>query len=63
MIISRRKKWEGHVARMRETRNAYRVLVGNPEEKRPLDNPHVVGGIILQWILEKWDWVVWTGLI
>jgi hypothetical protein len=26
----------GHVAGMREKRNAYRILVGKPEEKRPL---------------------------
>jgi hypothetical protein len=32
----RRMKWAGHVARMGEKRNAYRILVGNPEGKRPL---------------------------
>jgi hypothetical protein len=26
----------GHVARMGEKRNVYRLLVGKPEEKRPL---------------------------
>jgi hypothetical protein len=36
MIKSRRMRWAGHVARMREKRNAYRVLVGNPEGKRAL---------------------------
>jgi hypothetical protein len=36
MIKSRRMRWAGHVARMRENRNAYRILVGNPEGKRPL---------------------------
>jgi hypothetical protein len=36
MIKSRRKRWAGHVARMREKRNAYRILVGKPEGKRPL---------------------------
>ncbi|KAJ4444752.1 hypothetical protein ANN_06549 [Periplaneta americana] len=30
---------EGHVAHMGESRNAYRVLVGRPEEKRPLGRP------------------------
>jgi hypothetical protein len=29
----------GHVARMGETRNAYRILVGKPEGKRPLGRP------------------------
>ncbi|KAJ4452333.1 hypothetical protein ANN_03858 [Periplaneta americana] len=35
-IKSRRLRWAGHVARMGESRNAYRVLVGRPERKRPL---------------------------
>ncbi|KAJ4435904.1 hypothetical protein ANN_18524 [Periplaneta americana] len=35
-IKSRRLRWAGHVARMGESRNAYRVLVGRPEGKRPL---------------------------
>jgi hypothetical protein len=39
MIKSRRMRWAGHVARMGETRNAYRILVGKPEEKRPLERP------------------------
>ncbi|KAJ4450659.1 hypothetical protein ANN_02088 [Periplaneta americana] len=38
-IKSRRLKWAGHVARMGESRNAYRVLVGRPEGKRPLGRP------------------------
>jgi hypothetical protein len=29
----------GHVARMGEKRNAYRLLVGKREEKRPLGRP------------------------
>jgi hypothetical protein len=33
MIKSRRMRLAGHVARMGETRNAYRVLVGKPEGK------------------------------
>jgi hypothetical protein len=36
MIKSRRMRWEGHVARMGETRNEYRILVGKSEGKRPL---------------------------
>ncbi|KAJ4450819.1 hypothetical protein ANN_02249, partial [Periplaneta americana] len=32
-IKSRRLRWAGHVARMGESINAYRVLVGRPEEK------------------------------
>jgi hypothetical protein len=33
MIKSRRMRWTGHVALMRVTRNAYRLLVEKPEEK------------------------------
>jgi hypothetical protein len=39
MINSRRMGWVGHVARMGETRNAYRILVGKTEGKRPLGRP------------------------
>ncbi|KAJ4439013.1 hypothetical protein ANN_14969 [Periplaneta americana] len=35
-IKSKRLRWAGHVARMGESRNAYSVLVGRPEGKRPL---------------------------
>jgi hypothetical protein len=33
-IKSRRMRWAGHVARMGEKRNVYRVLMGKPEGKR-----------------------------
>jgi hypothetical protein len=39
MIKSRRMKWVRHVARMKEKRNVYRILVGKPEGKRPLGRP------------------------
>jgi hypothetical protein len=39
IIKSRRMRWVGHVARMGEKRNAYRILVGKPEGKRPLGKP------------------------
>ena len=39
VIKSRRMRWAGHVACMGEKRVAYRVLVGKPEEKRPLGRP------------------------
>jgi hypothetical protein len=35
MIKSKKMRWQGHVARL-EKRNAYKILVGNPEDKRPL---------------------------
>jgi hypothetical protein len=39
IIKSRRMRWAGHVAGMGEKRNAYRILVGKPEGKRPLGRP------------------------
>jgi hypothetical protein len=33
MIKSRSMRWAGHVSRMGEKRNAYGILLGNPEEK------------------------------
>jgi hypothetical protein len=39
VIKSRRMSWAGHVARMEEGRDVYRVLVGRPEGKRPLGKP------------------------
>jgi hypothetical protein len=38
-IIKSRMRWAGHVARMGEKRNVYRLLVGKPEGKRPLGRP------------------------
>jgi hypothetical protein len=38
-IKSRTMRWAGHVARMGEEIKVYRVLVGKPEGKRPLDRP------------------------
>jgi hypothetical protein len=39
VIISRRMRWAGHVARMGKGRSVYRVLVGRSEGKRPLGRP------------------------
>ena len=36
ILKSRRLRWAGHVARMEQSRNAYRVFVEKPEGKRPL---------------------------
>jgi hypothetical protein len=38
-IKSKRMRWTGHVARMGEGRNLYRVLVGKPEGRRQLGRP------------------------
>jgi hypothetical protein len=39
MIKSRNMRWVGHVARMGEKRNAYRILIAKPDGKRPLARP------------------------
>ena len=49
-LKSRRLMWAGHVARMEQSRNAYRILVGKPEGKRSLGRPRRDGRLILKWI-------------
>jgi hypothetical protein len=39
IIKSRRIRWARHLARMGKKRNAYRILVGKPEGKRPMGRP------------------------
>jgi len=39
VIKSRRIRWAGHVARTGESRGVNRVMVGQPEGKRPLGRP------------------------
>jgi hypothetical protein len=39
VIKSRRMRWAGQVAPMREGRGLYRVLVGKPDGKSPLGRP------------------------
>jgi hypothetical protein len=48
---------------MGEKRNAYRLFTGKPERKRPLGRPRHRWWIIIGWILEKWNGVMWTGLV
>ena len=40
-LKSRRMRWAGHVARKERFRNAYKVLVGKSESKRPLGRPRL----------------------
>jgi hypothetical protein len=44
-IKSRRMRWAGHVARMGEERNVYRVLMGKPTGKRDHSEDRGVDGI------------------
>jgi TPP-dependent pyruvate/acetoin dehydrogenase alpha subunit len=39
MIETRMMKLAGYIARMREKRNTYRILLGKPEGKRSLGRP------------------------
>ena len=39
MIKSRRSRWAGHVAKMQEGRSAFKILTGEPTEKKPLGRP------------------------
>jgi hypothetical protein len=42
-------------------RNAYRILVGKPEGKRPLGKPKVGGLVILKSIFDRMGWygLIW----
>jgi hypothetical protein len=75
MIKSRRMRWAGHVALMGEKRNLYRILVGNPEGKRPLGRPRrrwvdnikmdlrEVGFCVINWIDLALDRDQWRALV
>jgi hypothetical protein len=39
VIKSERMQWAYHIVHMGEMRNAFIILVGNPERKRPLRRP------------------------
>jgi hypothetical protein len=64
MIKSRRIRWAGHVARMGEKRNAYRILVGNPYRKRSLGRPRCrsVDNIKMDIREIEWDGMGWIEL-
>jgi hypothetical protein len=57
-------RWAGHLARIREKRNAYRFLVGKPERKRPLGRPRRrwVDNIRMNLVEVGWGDVDWIGL-
>jgi hypothetical protein len=64
IIKSRRMRWAVNVARMREKRNAYRLLVRKPEGKRPLGRPRRrwVDNIRMDLGELGWGDVDWVGL-
>jgi hypothetical protein len=54
-------RWAGHVARTRERRGVYRVLVGNLEEKDHLGDTGIFGKVIIKRMFRMWDTGVSTG--
>jgi hypothetical protein len=63
-IKSRRMRCSGHVARMGEMRNAYRILLGKPEGKRSLRIPRRrwVNYIKIHLRGREWDDMDWIDL-
>jgi len=70
VIKTRTMRWAGHVARMEERRGVYRVLMGKPEEKRPIGRfryiyiyiyIYIYWRVILRCMFGKWDVGIWTG--
>jgi hypothetical protein len=64
IIKSQRMRWAGHVARMGEKRNSYRLLVGKSEGKRPLERPRRRWEDNIRMDLGEVGWgdVDWIGL-
>jgi hypothetical protein len=68
-------RWAGHVARIGEKRNVYRLLVGKPEGKRPLGRPRrgwidkitmdllEIGLSVVDWIGLAQDRYRWRALV
>jgi hypothetical protein len=46
-----------------EKSNAYRLLVGKPEGRRPLGRPRSRWLDNIRMDFETWDEVMWTGLV
>jgi hypothetical protein len=58
-------RWAGHVALVTEKRNAYRILVGKSEEKRPLGRPRRRWVDNIKRVLREigWHGMDWIGLV
>jgi hypothetical protein len=63
-IKSRRMRWAGHVARMEEESNVYKVLMRKPEGTRPLGRPRHRWENGIRMDLRDFGWgVEWTQLV
>jgi hypothetical protein len=64
IIKPRRVRWAGYVARIGQKMNTYRLLVGKPEEKRPLGRPSCrwMDNIKMDLSEIGWGGVDWIGL-
>jgi hypothetical protein len=64
IIKSRRMRWAAHVPRIGEKRNAYKLLVGKPQGKRPLVRPRRrwVHNIKMEILEIVWGGMDWIGL-
>jgi hypothetical protein len=64
IVKARRMRWAGHVARMGEKRNAYTLLVGKPEGRRPLGRPRRrwLNNIRMDLVEVGWGDMNWIGL-
>jgi hypothetical protein len=63
MIKSRKIRGTGHVARMGRSGMHIGYWWESQKERNYYEGVDIVGRIILKWILEILDGVVWTGLI
>lgn len=52
-------RWVRHAARMGERRNAYRVLVGKHEGKKPFGRSRHRWKDDIKWMLRKYDGRMW----
>jgi PAS domain-containing protein len=64
IIKSKRRRSAGHVARMGEKKNAYRLLVGKPDGRRPLGRPRRrwLDNIRMELVEVEWSNEDWIGL-
>jgi hypothetical protein len=55
-------RWAGHVARIRRRGTLIDYWWESQKERDHYEDQDVGGWIILGWILERWDGVMWIGL-